>query len=267
MKETRGPAGRIAVVRWLLAVSLLAAPSLAIAAAPDADPEPGPAPAADAGHHRRGDAGRGDGGSEAAAGHLRLRHARHGLPDQAERPQLVRRGAADQASRLPEPVRRRRALLRGRPAEPPRRQGLHPHRGGRDQDDLRVRAVRHRRGRGPDDIPPAPRLGRAGPGRGGPDLEPVHGPRRLPELDRILGPYGHGVLPERPAPLDALAEGRLALRDRSRAAGGERGPGRLRGPHRAPGREGPVPPAGSLRAVPSRRAAGVTCSSRASCAR
>ena len=31
----------------------------------------------------------------------------------------------------------------------------------RAEDDLRVRAVRHRRRRGPDDVPPAPRLGRA----------------------------------------------------------------------------------------------------------
>ena len=99
------------------------------------------------------------------------------------------------------------ALLRRRPPEPPRREGLHPHRRRRDQDHLRVRAVRHRRGRGPDDLPPAPRLRRAGPVRRGPDLEPVHGHRRLPELDRVLGPERDGVLPQRAGALDAWSEG------------------------------------------------------------
>jgi len=44
VRETRGPVGP--VVRWLLAVSLLAAPRLALAGTPDAEPEMGPAPAA-----------------------------------------------------------------------------------------------------------------------------------------------------------------------------------------------------------------------------
>ena len=68
---------------------------------------------------------------------------------------------------------------------------------------LRVRAVRHRRRRRPDDVPAAPRLRRARAVRRRPDLEPVHGPRRVPELGRVLGPERHGVLPQRPAALDA----------------------------------------------------------------
>ena len=153
-----------------------------------------------------------------------------------------------------ERVRRGRPLLRRRPAEPARRQGLHPDRPRRDQDDLRVRAVRHRRRRRPDDVPPAPRLRRARADRRRPDLEPVHGPRRLPELDRVLGPERHGVLPQRAAALDAVAERRLELHDRARAAGGERRPGRLRRPHRAAGRQGALPAAGLLRALPQARA-------------
>ena len=77
----------------------------------------------------------------------------------------------------------------------------------RAQDDLRVRAVRHRRRRGPDHVPAAPRLRRARALRRRPDLEPVHGPGRLPELARVLGPDRHGVLPQRPVPLDADRSG------------------------------------------------------------
>ena len=184
------------------------------------------------------------------AGHLRRGDARHGLPDEAERPELVRRGAADEAAVLRRPVRRGRPLLRRRPSEPPRVQGLHADEPGRAQDDLRVRAVRHRRRRRPDDVPPAPRLGRARPDRGGPDVEPVHGPRRLPELDRVLGAERDGLLPQRAVPVDAVAEGRLELHDRARAAGGQRRPGCLRGAHRARGREGPLPAPGPLGALP-----------------
>ena len=129
--------------------------------------------------------------------------------------------AADEAAGLREPVRRGRPLLRRRAPEPARREGLHPDRRRRDQDHLRVRAVRHRRRRRADDVPPAPRLGRARAVRRGPDLEPVHGPRRVPELGRVLGPERDGLLPERPAPLDALV--RTATRaSRSRSSG--RGP-------------------------------------------
>ena len=203
----------------------------------------------------------------AAPGHQRLRHARHGLPDGAERPGLVRRRAADQAARLPERVRRRRPLLRGRPPEPAQRAGVRAHRRGRAEDHLRVRALRHRRGRGTDDLPPPPRLGRAGPGRRRPDLEPVHGPRRLPELRRVLGPHRHGVLPQRAAALDAVAGRRLALRGRPRAAGRFRRPGRLRRPHRAAGRPGPLPAARPLRAVPAGPGTGATSRRPASCGR
>ena len=34
-------------------------------------------------------------------------------------------------------------------------------------------------------------------------VEPVHGHRRVPEHGRVLGPHRDGVLPQRPAPLDA----------------------------------------------------------------
>ena len=100
---------------------------------------------------------------------------------------------------------------------------------GRAQDHLRVRAVRHRRRRRPDDVPPAPRLGRAGPVRRRPDLEPVHGHRRLPELGRVLGPERHGVLPQRAGALDAVV--RTATRaSRSRSSGRARAPTRATSP-------------------------------------
>ena len=208
-----------------------------------------------------------EGRGQAAAGHLRRRDARHGLPDEAERPELVRRAAADEAAVLRRPVRRGRPLLRRGPSEPPRVQGLHAHEPGRAQDDLRVRAVRHRRRRRPDDVPPAPRLGRARPDRGGPDLEPVHGPRRLPELDRVLGPERHGVLPQRAVPVDAVAERRLELHGRAGAAGGQRRPGDLRRAHRARGRQGSLPAARTSRRTSARRAAGATSRWPACCGR
>ena len=45
--------------------------------------------------------------------------------------------------------------------------------------------------------------GELGAVRRRPDLEPVHGPGRLPQLPRVLGPDGHGVLPQRAGALDA----------------------------------------------------------------
>ena len=93
-------------------------------------PAPSPTPAATAAAAGAGQAGRG----QAAPGHLRLRHARHGLPDGPEPPRLVRRAAADQAAVVRERVRRGRPLLRRRPPEPSRREGLHPDRRRRDQD-------------------------------------------------------------------------------------------------------------------------------------
>ena len=62
--------------------------------------------------------------------------------------------------------------------------------------------------------------GELGAVRRRPDLEPVHGPGRVPELGRVLGPERDGLLPERAGPLDAVVERRLALRGRARAAGG-----------------------------------------------
>ena len=91
----------------------------------------------------------------------------------------------------------------------------------RHQDDVRVRAVRHRRRRGPDDVSSAPRLWRLEAAPRGPDVESVHGHRRVPELDRVLGPERHGVLPQRAARVDA-DPGRLARDGRARAAGRER---------------------------------------------
>ncbi len=75
----------------------------------------------------------------------------------------------------------------------------------RPEDHLRVRTVRHRRRRGTDDVPPAPRVGRAGRVRRGPVLEPVHRSGRLPELARVLGTDRPGLVPQRPGPMDAGA--------------------------------------------------------------
>ena len=74
----------------------------------------------------------------------------------------------------------------------------------RPQDHVRVRAVRHRRRRRPDDVPPASCLRRARRIRRRPDLEPVHGSGRVPQLARVLGTDRHGVLPQRPGALDAV---------------------------------------------------------------
>ena len=78
-----------------------------------------------------------------------------------------------------------------------------------------------RLGRGEDDVPSPARLGRGGPVRRRPDVEPVHGRGHLPEHDRILGPDGHAALPQHPDPLDADAGGPGALH-RARAARRER---------------------------------------------
>ena len=81
----------------------------------------------------------------------------------------------------------RRQLLRRRAAEPPRGEGLSADGHRRGQDHVRVRSLRSGQEHRTDDLPPAPRLGRARLLRRGPDLEPVHGPRHLPELARVLG--------------------------------------------------------------------------------
>ena len=121
---------------------------------------PAPPPTAAA----RGDAGRGgQAEAEAAPRHLRLRHARHGLPVRPERPGLVRRACGrpscpsfenefGEDGHFYAGVRQSRLGVKG----------FIPTDVGRAQDHLRVRALRHRRRRRPDDVPPAPRLGRAG---------------------------------------------------------------------------------------------------------
>ncbi len=160
---------------------------------------PAPTPAATAAQEPR------QGRGEAPDGHLRLRHARHGLPVAARttpnwfdvlRPTKLPsyENEFGEDGHFFAGVRQSRLGVKG----------FIPTDARRDQDDLRVRAVRHRRRRRADDVPAAPRLGRARPVRRRPDLEPVHGPRRLPELDRVLGPERHGLLPQRPGPLDAL---------------------------------------------------------------
>ena len=150
--------------------------------------------------------------------HLRLRDARHGLPDGQNDPNWF---DVLRPTKLPAfenefgedghffaGVRQTRFGVKG----------FTPTDVGRAQDHVRVRAVRRRRRRGPDDVPPAPRLRRARPVRRRPDLEPVHGHRRVPELDRVLGAERDGVLPQRPAALDADPGRRLA-RSRSRSSG------------------------------------------------
>ena len=213
-------------------------------------PTPAAAAAQDAGGQARG---------EAAHGHLRLRHARHGLPDASR---TTRTGSTSCGRRkLPSfadefgadghyfaGVRQSRLGVKG----------FIPTTLGEIKTIFEFELFGTGVDAGPDDVPPAPRLGRARPDRRGPDLEPVHGPRRLPELDRVLGPERHGVLPQRAAALDAVAEGRLELHDRARAAGRERRPGRLRGPHRAAGRQGPLPAARTSRRTTARRATGAT---------
>ena len=80
-------------------------------------------------------------------------------------PELVRHDARQPAAVLRRGVRRGRQHVRRRPSEPARRQGLRADRDGRTADHVRVRNVRHRRRRGPDDVPAAPRLRRARPVR------------------------------------------------------------------------------------------------------
>ena len=81
--------------------------------------------------------------------------------------------------------------------------------------------------------------GRAGQVRRGPDLEPVHGHGRVPELARVLGPDGHGVLPQRPGALDADPGATRDLHAGARAPGRERRRRRARRPHRTAEHQGP----------------------------
>ena len=108
-----------------------------------------------------------------AHGRLRVCDARHGPQLQDDRPQLVRHDAHQPPAVLRPGVRRGREHLRRRAPDPPGRQGLRAHLDGRAADHVRVRNVRHGRGRRPDDVPAAARLRRARPvGRG-----PVPGAR------------------------------------------------------------------------------------------
>ena len=117
-------------------------------------------------------------------------------------------------------VRRRRPGEHQRQAEPLRREGHDADRIAQHAARLqvRVRPVRHRCRCGPDHVPAAPRLRRVGLDPRRPDQQPVHGRRRVPEHDRLLGPGGHGVLPQRADPLDALP-GRATATSQSRSSG------------------------------------------------
>ena len=143
----------------------------------------------------------------------------------ADQPELVRHAAPHQAALIRGRVRRGPQHVRRRPAEPPGRAIDHADGPRRPEDDLRVRAVRRGRGRRADDLPPPPRLWRAGAIRGGAVVEPVHGSGRLPELVEYLGTDRHGVLPQRAGPLDANP--RQVTRFAARAARRERRLGRL----------------------------------------
>ena len=176
----------------------------------------------------RGDCGFRSSGLRARPAHSpglqRLRDARYGIPNEPEPSRLVRHRQADEASVVRGRVRRGWQFLRGRAAKPVRSQELHAHRGGRAAHDLRVRAVRHGCRRRPDDVPSAARLGRARQVRRRPDLEPVHGPRRVPELGRILGPQRHGVLSQRAIALHAAGKRTAAPASWSRSSGPARAP-------------------------------------------
>ena len=203
--------------------------------------------------------------TEADDGHLRLRDARHRLSDRPEPSRLVRRRAADEAPFVRERVRRGRALVRQRPPDPARRQGHQADLGGRDQDDVRVRALRHRCRRRPDDLPPAARLRRARQLRRRPDLEPVHGHRRLPELGRVLGTDRHGLLPQHPDPLDA-DPGRHPADARARTPGRLGRRRQLRRPRRDRRTSRAASPTPTSPASTASAATGATSRSPASCA-
>ena len=126
-----------------------------------------------------------------------------GYQTRPEPSRLVRRRAAHEAPLLRERVRRGRALVRQRPPDPARRQGHQADLAGRAQDAVRVRALRHRRRRRQTTFRLRHAYGELGHFGRRPDLEPVHGHRRLPELGRVLGSDRHGLLPQHPDPLDA----------------------------------------------------------------
>ena len=160
-------------------------------------------------------------------GRLRLRHARHGLPERPERSRLVRRAAAHQAARRSRTSSARTAT--GSPACARAGSASRPA-SRRRPAMLKTTFEFELFGTGVDAGQTTIRLrhayGELGAVRRGPDLEPVHGHRRLPQLGRVLGPDRHGVLPQRAGALDA-DPGRLAPDVRARAPGRLRRPGRL----------------------------------------
>ena len=98
---------------------------------------------------------------------------------------------------------------------------------------------------------------------------PVHGWRHLSEHDRLLGPDGHGLLSQRPDPLDAVQDRYQSLRHRHRAAG-QRHRRRQHSPDRGARRRGRSRTTKNCRTSPrstASAATGATCSSAASCAR
>ncbi len=114
-------------------------------------------------------------------------------------------------------------------------------------------------------IPPASRLRRAGSLRRRPDLEPVHGHRRVPQLGRVLGTERHGVLSQCPGALDADSR-RHATHVRARASGRLGRPGQLCRPHRAAEHRRRIFPIPTCPASFASAATGATSRSRASCA-
>ena len=219
VKETRGPAGRIAVV------ALAAGRIAARGAAPrhrgdaDADPEPGPAPARQARHRTRGH-----------AGPRRRRKRSRGSTSTASpcstwatRPSRTTRTGSTWCGR-PSCPRSRTSTARTGTSSPASGRAASASRASSPPSAGEIKTIFEFElfGTGVDAGQTTFRLrhawGELGPGRRGPDLEPVHGPRRVPELDRVLGPERHGVLPQRPAPLDALVR-RATRASRSRSSG------------------------------------------------
>ena len=128
---------------------------------------------------------------------------------QAEQSGLVRR--QPRRRKLPafdERVRRRTATFYracGRAASACR--ATTADRARRREDDVRVRAVRHRRRRRPDHVPPAPRLRRVGQFGAGQTGSPFMDSDVFPNSLEYWGPNGHGVLPQRAGALDADHDG------------------------------------------------------------
>ena len=138
----------------------------------------------------------------------------------------------------------------------------------RAEDAVRVRTVRHRRRRGPDDVPAAPRLRRARHVRRGPDWSPFMDPDVFPNSLEYRGPTGMVFFRNvqvRWMPIKGDTNLTLAL-ERPGASGDA---GVLRRPHRAAERQGPLPDARLHRRVPLRREVGLrprrpACSARSS---